>query len=68
MVIPNLLLQKPSKQYKAKDNFNALDRRITLCISGDLEELVVDGETIQKCLESVNRPKSLSKISKRFRQ
>ena len=53
MVMPNLLLQKPSKQSKAKDHLNALDRRINLWISGDLEELVLEGETIQKCLKSV---------------
>ena len=65
MVMPNLLLQKPSKQSKAKDHLNALDRRINLWIS---EELVLEGETIQKCLKSVNRPKSILEISKMFRQ
>ena len=37
-------------------------------ISGDLEELVLEGETIQKCLKSVDRPKSILEISKMFRQ
>ena len=47
MVMPNLLLQKPSKQPKANDHLNSLDRRINLWILGDLEELVLEGETIK---------------------
>ena len=51
MVMPNLLLQKPSKNSKAKDHLKALERRLQSWISGDLLELK-EAETIQKSLRS----------------
>ena len=51
MVMPNLLLQKPSKNSKAKDHLKALERRLESWISGDLLELK-EAETIQKSLRS----------------
>ena len=46
MVMPCLLLQKPSKTSKAKDHLLALERRLLLWKNGDIEELVHEGETI----------------------
>ena len=51
MVMPNLLLQKPSKNSKAKDHLKALERLLESWISGDLLELK-EAETIQKSLRS----------------
>ena len=50
MIMPNLLLQKPSKNSKAKDNLTTLERRMQSWLKGDLMELLDEGETIQKNL------------------
>ena len=47
MIMPNLLLQKPSKNSKAKDHLTALERRMQSWLKGDLMELLHGGETIQ---------------------
>ena len=47
MIMPSLLLQKPSKTSKAKDHTDALKRRILLWKEGDIENLVLEAETIQ---------------------
>ena len=47
MIMPNLLLQKPSKNSKAKDNLTTLERRMQSWLKGDLMELLDEGETIQ---------------------
>ena len=66
MVMPSLLLQKPSKTSKAKDHAGALERRLLLWRQGDIEELVREGETIQKQLPDALRPKQIGKISRKF--
>ena len=66
MIMPNLLLQKPSKKSKSKDHLKALERRIELWTSGELMELLYEAETIQKSLTSTNRPKTIAEISKKF--
>ena len=48
--MPNFLLQKPSKNSKAKDHLKVLERRLESWISGDLLELLKEAETIQKSL------------------
>ena len=50
MIMPNLLLQKPSKNSKAKDNLTTLERRMQSWLKGDLMELLDEGQTIQKNL------------------
>ena len=62
--MPNLLLQKPSKNSKAKDHLKALERRLESWISDNLLELLKEIETIQKSLRSTNT----AEISKRFSQ
>ena len=52
MIMPILLLQKPSKNSKAKDHLKALERRLESWMSGDLLELSKEAETIQKRLRS----------------
>ena len=52
MIMRNLILQKPSKNSKAKDHLEALERRLESWTSGDLLELLKEAETIQKSLRS----------------
>ena len=68
MIMPNLLLQKPSKNSKAKDHLKALERRLESWISGDLLELLKEAETIQKSLRSKKISTNIAEISKRFSQ
>ena len=68
MIMPNLLLQKPSKNSKAEDHLKALERRLKSWISGDLLELLKEAETIQKSLISKKTSTNIAEISKRFSQ
>ena len=65
-VMPNILLQKPSKRSKVKDHLKALVRRIDLWINGNIDELLFQGETIQSRLHHINTPKSIGELSKKF--
>ncbi|XP_066936770.1 uncharacterized protein [Clytia hemisphaerica] len=66
MIMPALLLQKPSAKSKAKDHTAALKRRLDLWEKGDFEELIREGETIQRHLKSKQTAKSIEDISKEF--
>ena len=50
--MPNLLLQKPLKNSKAKDHLKALERHLESWISDDLLELLKEAQTIQQSLRS----------------
>ena len=65
-IMPGLLLQKPSKNSKAKDHANALRRRLILWLKGDIESLLHEAETIQKRLKTIHRRKDIGQISKSF--
>ena len=58
------LLQNPSKTSKAKDHLKALER-INLWINGNIDELLLEGETIQSRLHDINTPKSIGELSKK---
>ena len=62
MIIPSLLLQKPSKDSKAKDHTKALERRLKLWTDGHLAELFKEGETIKSSLKHVDLPKSIAQL------
>ena len=66
MIMPSLLLQKPSKESISKDHLKALRRRMELWQSGDLLKLLPDSLAIQKYLESVIGSKTMVQISKTF--
>ena len=66
MIMPNLLLQKPSENSKAKDYLTALERRMQSWLKGDLMELLHEGETIQKNLTQQLAKGDIGKISKKF--
>ena len=65
MIMPSLLLQKPSKESKSKDHLKALERRMELWKSGDLIDLFEESLTIQKNLKSVQQVKTIAQISKK---
>ena len=64
--MPTLLLQKPSKNPKAKDHLKALERRFESWISGDLRDLLKEAEIIQKSLRSKEASIDIAEIFKRF--
>ena len=66
--MPNLLLQKPSKNLKTRDHLVALERHLESWISGNLLELLKEAETIQKSLRSKKISTNIAEISKRFSQ
>ena len=51
-ILQQLLLQKPSRNSKAKDHSKHLQRRLDLWSVGDLEALLSEGMCIQKHLSS----------------
>ena len=66
MVMPALLLQKPSRTSKSKDHFLALTRRIELWEKGNINDLLHEGVTIQTLLNLPKKIMSTNEISKRF--
>lgn len=48
MAKPSILQQKPSKTSKAKDHLSARKKRLKDWFSGDILELLHEGETIKK--------------------
>jgi len=66
MIMPNLLLQKPSKTSKAKDHLKALERRLKTWKEGDVLELLREGETIQNLLQKIISKKRIAELSKQF--
>jgi len=66
MVMPALLLQKPSRTSKSKEHVSALKRRLALWENGDLSELLHEGETIQAQLNSTTNKRSIDEISRQF--
>ena len=63
MILPIILLQKPSARSKAKDHSEALLRCTDWFQSGDIERLIAEGQEIQRRLKP---KKSQQDISKTF--
>ena len=66
MIIPNLLLQKPSKLSKAKKHLKALERRLKLWKQSNLNELLHKAMTTQKYLKNISSSWVIRKRSKNF--
>ena len=66
MIMPSLLLQKPSRNSKTKNHVNALERRLKLWQDKNLIELFEEAQTIQEQLTKSKRKISILEISKRF--
>ena len=64
MLIPNLLLQKPGRNLKSKNQLKAL-KRLDLR-KEELTELLVEGETIQKSLCDSKSIKTIAELSKKM--
>ena len=58
LVMPILLLQKPSQKAKTRDLITCLERRMKIWHDGDLNELTLEGRAIQHCL-----PQSLMEMT-----
>ena len=65
-VLPILLLQKPSKRSKTKDHTKCLGRRLASWSSGDLEELVREGRTLQQRLPRVRSAGANTNLARSF--
>ena len=65
MVMPSLLLQKPSQKSKSKDHLRALEQKLELWESGEAVELLKESDTIQKNMKATNKMTSINEISKK---
>ena len=65
MIIPALLLQKPSASSKAKDHTQCLDWQLKLRREGDISSLIQEGRAIQSCF-SRNRQKTEAQTAHTF--
>ena len=68
ILMPNLLLQKPSINSKSKDHQLALERRLELWHKGEFEELYIEGETIQASLKTIQNPSSIAETLEKIKQ
>ena len=66
MIMPALLLQKPSFKSTAKENSLCLQRRLVCWENGQFDVLMSECRAIQKCLKNVARRKSSDSIAKTF--
>ena len=60
IVMPSLLLQKPSQKSKSKDHLRVLERRLELWESGEVMELLKESDTIQKNMKATNKTTSIN--------
>ena len=66
MVMPALLLQKPSRTSKSKDHLAALSRRLDLWEQGNIFDLLHEGQTLQNQFKSAKKTMSVNEISRKF--
>ena len=62
MVVPNL---KPARNSKSKDNLEGLNTRINLRKEGELTQLLIEAEIIQKSLSGFKSIKTIAELSKK---
>ena len=66
MIMPSLLLQKPSQKSKSREHLKALEQLLDLWTSGEILDLLHEEKTIQKDLRPSNSPSAAAESSKRF--
>ena len=66
IVLPILLLQKPHRKSKAKEHAECLERRLRIWKEGNLNDLVLEGRTIQSRLPKFNSPTAKQNLSRSF--
>lgn len=65
-VLPILLLQKPNRTSKVKEHTDSLKKRLKTWKEGNLNDLVLEGRTIQRRLPEQHRPKTKDSLSRSF--
>ena len=55
MTLPCLLLQKPSRNSKAKDHVKKLQERLKVWKEGNIEEIIQEARTIQNRFRNYNK-------------
>lgn len=66
MVLPQLLLEKPSHNSRVKDHIKCLQRRMFLWDDGDIQTLVVEVRAIQQRLRQHHHPDETDRVTKSF--
>ena len=66
MILPTIMLQKPSARSKAKEHSLALGRRLKLWKAGDIEQLMREIRHIQKSFTSSKKKRSPDDIARSF--
>ena len=66
MVLPSLILQKPSSTSKSKEHSTAIERRLALWKQGDLNLLMKEVRFIEEKFVSSRKAKSVEDISRIF--
>ena len=66
MVMPALILQKPTFKSKSKEHSACLSRRMKLWLEGDFDSLMKESRTIQNVLSIKYKKYTLPQISKTF--
>ena len=66
MVLPTLILQKPSATSKSKEHSEAIERRLTLWKQGDIDLLLKEVRFFQGKFVNSKKPRKVEDISKAF--
>lgn len=66
MIMPSLLLQKSSKNSKAKDHVECLTRRLALWKKGEFDSLVREVRSIQSKFKGQRKPDTIEELAKKF--
>lgn len=66
MVLPTLILQKPSASSKTKKHSAAIERRLRLWKEGDISILMKEIRFIQGRLKTKKKPRTVEDVSKVF--
>ena len=66
MIMPSLLLQKPSYNSRAKEHSECLKRRLDSWQNGQFDVLMSECRTIQKNLKNFTRPSNPDYIARTF--
>ena len=66
MILPTLILQKPSAKSKSKEHSSAIDRRLLLWRQGDVSLLMKEVRFVQKKFKSSRKARSVEDLSKTF--
>jgi hypothetical protein len=66
MILPTIMLQKPSARSKAKDHSRALERRLNLWKSDEFEELMKEIRRIQKSFTTSRKARPPEDVARSF--